>query len=668
MNRENWDCFCRSTQLENLNSLETVKCLNCFKFAHCKCYEVYNPEAKQNFYCFKCRVILNDPFRDIYDTIQTPICYHLGEVLNSEITFEVPYELFSKVRENQLSVYATFTRLIFEDPKYIDFPDPDNKLVPIINVQNLEHFKRCNIVLDRYIIKGHNRLKLVSNKLKFKCIVGIFVGRIYDVKEVAKKIVTLDPENSESPEESKKNFEVTRFRDMEVLATFNIRDPLTGVTMSIPVRGSKCKHLQCFDFITYLKFHTKETEKPWTCPCCRNIIPWQMLRIDNYIFKILQSIRDKYSKDFLEDVTSITFDEKGNWKFPEEFAKEWETNVNTESKEKKEKEKKKKDKNEIEPEESKAETVKAPLIKVELSIEENINSYNLLYQQYKNQDDGKINELIAKKMKELNSFKNYAPYKFYDFIGKLMLVGGLTIPVVNYEIDQVFYYKNLEEIAEIMYSKKMKVILPLIFSWAKSYEDLIIITLLIITKKKTSMPDLILAIEFFFSYAWFMSTKKISFEGILKQSIYELLGKIINQFGEKLNYGVYEYAVIIGIFRKYFPQIYIPSQTPKKFCQDTEKLFQDRADLIANISKGFEYNDLLKFIDFIYKPPIDNISKDDEKYIRYMYYYQGLILKKYDPNTTDEKILNFFKSWDKYSRVISQIESFKEYSKITNYL
>ena len=57
--------------------------------------------------------------------------------------------------------------------------------------------------------------------------------------------------------------------------------PLTLVKMlEYPVRFEKCKHVECFDAITYLKMNYKRpSQNSWKCPICQKHEPWETLKL-----------------------------------------------------------------------------------------------------------------------------------------------------------------------------------------------------------------------------------------------------------------------------------------------------------------------------------------------------------------------------------------------------
>jgi len=48
-----------------------------------------------------------------------------------------------------------------------------------------------------------------------------------------------------------------------------------------PARGGMCKHIQCFDALSFLKMN--EQKPTWICPVCGKSSPFSNLIIDGYV-------------------------------------------------------------------------------------------------------------------------------------------------------------------------------------------------------------------------------------------------------------------------------------------------------------------------------------------------------------------------------------------------
>jgi hypothetical protein len=91
---------------------------------------------------------------------------------------------------------------------------------------------------------------------------------------------------------------------------------------------------------------------------------------------------------------------------------------------------------------------------------------------------------------------------------------ALHSPSIFTEYDEKNLFLPPDQLAEKIFHKRVGSIIPFIFSWAKSYDDLIKIILVVITKDKLTEPDFALCLEILLCLSWYMENKKIGFEGI----------------------------------------------------------------------------------------------------------------------------------------------------------
>lgn len=97
-----------------------------------------------------------------------------------------------------------------------------------------------------------------------------------------------------------------------------MKDPLTFMTMSTPVRSIHCVHLQCFDASFFLGM--MESTPTWLCPVCNRSISADDLVLDGFAADIRASVPSSYDSVVVEtDGTWRTEDSKhGNSKAVQE--------------------------------------------------------------------------------------------------------------------------------------------------------------------------------------------------------------------------------------------------------------------------------------------------------------------------------------------------------------
>ncbi|XP_038859149.1 E3 SUMO-protein ligase PIAS4-A-like [Salvelinus namaycush] len=82
--------------------------------------------------------------------------------------------------------------------------------------------------------------------------------------------------------------------------------PLGKMRLSVPCRGRKCAHLQCFDGKLYLQMNEKRPT--WTCPVCHEPVPYSQLTIDGLLTVIL-------ALEGFQDNTEVEYLADGSWRF-----------------------------------------------------------------------------------------------------------------------------------------------------------------------------------------------------------------------------------------------------------------------------------------------------------------------------------------------------------------
>ncbi|KAK8787186.1 hypothetical protein V5799_023039 [Amblyomma americanum] len=79
-------------------------------------------------------------------------------------------------------------------------------------------------------------------------------------------------------------------RDEDVVAKgvqVSLRCPLKESKMTVPCRGVRCRHAQCFDAYAYLTVNECTLNPHWRCPVCRDLVLVQDIRVDLFTLDIL---------------------------------------------------------------------------------------------------------------------------------------------------------------------------------------------------------------------------------------------------------------------------------------------------------------------------------------------------------------------------------------------
>lgn len=92
--------------------------------------------------------------------------------------------------------------------------------------------------------------------------------------------------------------------DIEATSTnMSLKDPISMLRMTMPVRSNVCAHNQCFDAFTFLDM--QQQGPTWTCPICSKPVTFTSLHIDEYVQDILQGA---------PNLDQVTLDPDGSWR------------------------------------------------------------------------------------------------------------------------------------------------------------------------------------------------------------------------------------------------------------------------------------------------------------------------------------------------------------------
>ncbi|KAI5356600.1 putative SAP domain, Zinc finger, MIZ-type, Zinc finger, RING/FYVE/PHD-type, PINIT [Septoria linicola] len=83
----------------------------------------------------------------------------------------------------------------------------------------------------------------------------------------------------------------------------SLKDPVSTLRITLPVRSTVCTHRQCFDGSMFLQM--QEQAPQWLCPTCNKSVSYQSLCIDKYFEEILQKTASSIEK--------VTVEPDGQW-------------------------------------------------------------------------------------------------------------------------------------------------------------------------------------------------------------------------------------------------------------------------------------------------------------------------------------------------------------------
>ncbi|OCT47387.1 hypothetical protein CLCR_03259 [Cladophialophora carrionii] len=100
--------------------------------------------------------------------------------------------------------------------------------------------------------------------------------------------------------------------------SIDLLDPFTSVICVTPVRGSECRHLQCFDLEAFLSSRPGRTKDSglsspdkWLCPICKSDCRPPMLVIDEFLMGVRNTLEE--NGQLLAKVKAILVRDGGTW-------------------------------------------------------------------------------------------------------------------------------------------------------------------------------------------------------------------------------------------------------------------------------------------------------------------------------------------------------------------
>jgi len=93
--------------------------------------------------------------------------------------------------------------------------------------------------------------------------------------------------------------------DIEATSTrMSLKDPVSTIRITLPVRSTVCAHTQCFDGAMFMQL--VEQAPQWNCPVCNKTVTFQSLCVDKYFEDILNQTP--------KSVEKVDVEPDGKWK------------------------------------------------------------------------------------------------------------------------------------------------------------------------------------------------------------------------------------------------------------------------------------------------------------------------------------------------------------------
>jgi len=137
-------------------------------------------------------------------------------------------------------------------------------------------------------------------------------GMAVAMEYLKKDAVVLDDDDDDN---NGKDSSTTSTTPADITLTFSLLCSMSMTAMSTPVRGKKCRHMQCFDLRNYLHTNATVSGGRWRCGVCEDFVPVDDLVVDGMMVNMLEEIgKDKISGSR----DKIQMSKNGSWKFMEE--------------------------------------------------------------------------------------------------------------------------------------------------------------------------------------------------------------------------------------------------------------------------------------------------------------------------------------------------------------
>ncbi|EPX74614.1 SUMO E3 ligase Pli1 [Schizosaccharomyces octosporus yFS286] len=259
------------------------------------------------------------PFYDILEPFNTPFTIPACVGARNTVSFSFQLtpmalsKLLSNPKEFRVYFFSTPTDTIGFGECLMEYPTPQmelraNNQVAHANYRGLKGRSGTTNPADitDYITKyagppGNNVVIYYMNATKrYSAVVSLV--KMYSVDHLIDDIKSRKIETKEKIVDRIKS----ENEDTDIIATstdISLKCPLSFTRISLPVRSSYCKHIQCFDARAFLEMNQQTPS--WMCPVCNIHIRYPDLVVDGFMQHILENSPSNSE--------TITVDPVGNW-------------------------------------------------------------------------------------------------------------------------------------------------------------------------------------------------------------------------------------------------------------------------------------------------------------------------------------------------------------------
>ena len=282
-------CLCASVP-----SPPGVECRRCLRMLHPQC--VGRSASLTPFECPLCQLRQLEPFEPIVDTLLSPLHPCTSGSLKT-----VSFHCSEDQHRQALSPNHCFQlRCIRLDTEGYAYHWPKDCVI-VVNNKTLcsltqppptsSRKRKDHAIAIPEVKVGANDIIVIKQKEDYEYAFGVFIVERLPAETVIK---ALKQEAVWDLAQGKGFVRSILSVSGEVYSEAckqSVKCPLTRVLPVEPVRGVKCRHIQCFDFEAYVVMQEKAKVNRWKCPICGSLA--------------IHLIRDKYMQEIVEMASLI---------------------------------------------------------------------------------------------------------------------------------------------------------------------------------------------------------------------------------------------------------------------------------------------------------------------------------------------------------------------------
>lgn len=154
------------------------------------------------------------------------------------------------------------------------------------------------------LVMGHQGPTLSKNKsVSKKFYFQVVFCEITSMEDLLARLETLVPTDAAAELDKLRKRAAGQDEIQVGTSTLSLKDPLSGMRITKPIRSSQCSHLQCFDARWWLE--SNKNHPQWICPHCSKELSLDSIICDGYFFSILRKVP--------ESVDEVTLEANGEW-------------------------------------------------------------------------------------------------------------------------------------------------------------------------------------------------------------------------------------------------------------------------------------------------------------------------------------------------------------------